>query len=182
MKRKHYSIAAIALVLVSISAVAFRLSNGLGKGQIAGPSLIKPEHLLNVSVPGSSTIKEMKRLQKLIPHLINPIEPNSSKAQLGLFGYYKHDGRAAIRTTGKRDELSSSMDYALSLAFWGNEKRFCVIDDKFYHEGASLPDGGEIVRIELNRVLVKKKDFTSWITLEKQTDVINNTEPSGDKM
>ncbi len=181
MKRKHYAITAIALVLVSISAVAFRLSNGLGKDHVAGPSFVKPEHPFNVSVPGSNTIKEMRRLQKLMPLLMNPAESNSSMAQLGLFGYYTYGG-GTPRTTGRKTELSSNMNYSLSLAFWGKKKRFCVIDDNFYTEGASLPDGGKIVRVELNRVLIKKQDLAKWIFLNNQTDIINKTEQSGEKM
>ncbi len=181
MKRKHYATIIIIIILVSVSASAVWLSNNLGITHSTGP-MIKPNHQVSVSAPGSETIKEMKQLENIMPQLMNPSESDSgsSGAQLGLFGYYTFGGRT-IRTPGGKPELSSQMNYALSLAFWGSEKRFCVIDDKFYTEGASLPDGGKIVRVELNRVLIKKQNITKWITLEKQTDIINNTEQSGDK-
>jgi len=181
MKRKYYATIIIVIILVSVSAGTVRLSNSLGMRHSTSPSLIKPDHQVSASVPGSETIKEMKRLKKIMPRLMNPSESDSSEAQLGLFGYYTFGGKA-IRTTGEKPELSSQMDYSLSLAFWGNKKRCCVIDDRFYVEGASLPDGWTIVRVELNRVLIKKKKLTKWITLKKQTDIINNTEQSGDKM
>lgn len=181
MKRKYYATIIIVMILLSVSAGAVWLSSSLGVSHSTGPSLIKPEHQVSASVPGSETIKEMKRLERIMPRLMNPAESDSSRAQLGLFGYYTFGGEA-IRTTGGKSKSSSQMDYSLSLAFWGNEKRFCVIDDKFYTEGASLPDGGRIVKIELNRVLIKKQGLSKWITLERQADIINNTEQSGEKM
>ena len=180
MKRKHYATIIIVIILVSVSAGAVWLSNSIGVTHPTGP-LIKPKHQVSASVPGSETIKEMKQLENIMPRLMNPSESDSSRAQLGLFGYYTFGG-GTTRTTGKKTESSSQMDYSLSLAFWGKEKRFCVIDDNFYTEGASLPDGGRIVRVELNRVLIQKQGLSKWITLKKQTDIINKTEQSGEKM
>jgi len=181
MKRKHGSLIIIVIVLISVLAGVLWLSNSPEKSRIAGPSLIYPEQQVTIPVPGRETIKEMKRLETIMPQLINPAKTYSSQAQLGLFGFYPYAGGDA-GATGKKTEFSPHIDYSLSLAFWGSEKRFCVIDDKFYHEGASLPDGGSIAKIELNRVLIEKHGFTGWITLEPQTDMTNNLEESGDTM
>jgi len=181
MKRKHYAIIIILIILSTVSASAVQLLTGIGTGRSNGPLLIEPEKQVSISVPGKEAIKDMKRLEKVMARLINPSGVNSSRTQLGLFGYPKYkDGAAG--TTGKETGLSPLLDYTLSLAFWGNEKRFCVINDRFYHEGASLPDGEIIVKIDRNRVLIKKHGFKSWITLEQQANMTNNLEESGDTM
>lgn len=181
MKRKNYATIIIVIILVSVSTGAALLSNGLGMNHPASDSLVKPEHQVSSSVPESRNLKEMRRLEKIMPLLMNPSEVDSSGAQLGLFGDYTFGGKS-IRTAGDKTDLSSNPDYSLSLSFYCNETRFCVIDGNFYAEGASLPDGGKIVLVELNRVLVKKQNLTKWITFDPQKDMINNTEKPGDTM
>jgi hypothetical protein len=43
-----------------------------------------------------------------------------------------------------------------------------VIDGSFYEEGADLPDGARIEKVEPNRVLLRKKEFTAWISVGAQ--------------
>ena len=181
MKRKHYATLIIVVILASVSAGVVQFSNGLGTNRPARPSMIKPGHQVSVSVPENRSIKEMKRLEKIMPLLTNPSGSNSAGAQLGLFGDYTFGGKA-VRTAGSNASSSSQTDYSLSLAFYCNENRFCVIDDKFYAEGATLPDGWEIVLVELDRVLIKNKNLSKWITFDYQKGMINNTEQSGDTM
>ena len=169
MKKKHYAIIAIIIILVSALAVALSLSCRPGIDDSTAPSLIKPEHHVAISVPGRETINEMKRLEKIMPQLVAPSGINSSRAQLGCIGYHTYE-YGEIRETGSGSKSDPHMLYSLSLAFWGGKKRFCVIDDEFYTENAILPDGGKIISIELNRVLIKKHEFTSWITLDHKPD------------
>ena len=54
---------------------------------------------------------------------------------------------------------------------WWGERRFCVIDGSFYAEGASLPDGATIVKVETNRVLINKDDSKEWIDIRQKKGV-----------
>ena len=181
MKRKHYATLIIVIILASVSAGVVQFSSGLGINRPARPSMIESGHQTSISAPESKSINEMKRLEKIMPLLTNPSGSDSAGAQLGLFGDYTFGGKA-VRTAGSKAPSSSQTDYSLSLAFYCNKNRFCVIDDKFYAEGATLPDGWDIVLVELDRVLIKNNNISKWITFDYQKDMINNTEQSGDTM
>ena len=66
------------------------------------------------------------------------------------------------------------MEYRLSFALVSKNKKFCVVDGSFYGEGSSLPDGGRILRIEPNRILIQKKRFKKWIYADDVTEKDEN--------
>ena len=87
------------------------------------------------------------------------------QADLSAFGYVEVSP-SVIENTSSKTDASFSMIHRLTLAFEGRVKRFCVIDDRLYTEGASLPDGATVVKIESQRVLIANKRLQQWLTLD----------------
>jgi len=161
MKRKHYGLVSVILIFLALAATvlyAIKVSHKMA-AEIR-ISRIKP--FPSISVPDPATIKEINALEESIIGLAHPRKSNISPVNLSLFGYQPMKRPKKV-AKGREMLLPSRMDYSLTLAFSSDKKRFCVIDGAFYPEGSSLPDGGKIVRIEPNRVLVSKHRLKEWI-------------------
>jgi len=166
VKRKHYGILSVVLILLALTATVLYAINASYK--IADEiriSRIKP--FPSISVPDSSTIKEIEGLEERIVALGQPRRENISPVDLRLFGYQPME-RPKFTKRGRKVILPTRMNYSLTLAFSSGKKRFCVIDGAFYPEGSSLPDGGRIVRIEPNRVLVSKHRLEEWMPVRER--------------
>ena len=166
MKRKHYGLLSVALILLALTATTFyaiKVSHRMAKE--IRTSRIKPSP--SISVPDLAAIKEIEGLEERVMDLARPKRSDLSPVNLGLFGYQPMKKPKAI----KRERtiiVPSHMDYSISLAFSSPAKRFCVIDGVFYTEGSSLPDGGEVMRIEPKRVLISKYRSKEWIPVRER--------------
>ena len=166
MKRKHYGLLSVVLILLSLAATVFyaiKISHKMTEE--IRISKIKP--FPSLSVPDPITIKEIEGLEERVIGLARPKRSDLSPVNLSLFGYQPMK-RPKVSTKSRKVFLPSHMDYSLSLAFSSGKKRFCVIDGAFYPEGASLPDGAKIVRIEPNRVLVSKHRRKEWVPVRER--------------
>jgi len=166
MKRKHYGLLSVALILLTLTATAFyaiKVSHKMAKE--IRTSRIKPSP--SISVPDPAAIKEIDRLEERVMSLARPKRSDLSPVNLGLFGYQPMKKPKVIK--GERKIiLPSHMDYSISLAFSSVAKRFCVIDGAFYTEGSSLPDGGKVVQIEPKRILISKYRLKEWIPVTER--------------
>lgn len=166
MKRKHYGLLSVVLILLTLTTTAFyaiKISHRMAEE--IRTSRIKPFN--SISVPDPAAIKEIDRLDERVMDLAHPKRSDLSPVNLGLFGYQPMKKPKVIK--GERKIiLPSHMDYSISLAFSSIAKRFCVIDGAFYTEGSSLPDGGKVVRIEPKRVLIKKYRSKEWIPVRER--------------
>ena len=161
MKRKHYGLLSVALILLALSVtVLYAIQVSHRMAEEIRISKIKP--FPSISVPDPDIIKEIEGLEEMMIGLAQPRSSNISPVNLSLFGYQPME-RPRKAAKGREIILPTHMDYSLTLAFSSGKKRFCVIDGAFYPEGSSLPDGGKIVRIEPNRVLVSKHRLKEWI-------------------
>ena len=166
MKRKHYGLLSVALILLTLTATVFyaiKVSHRMAKE--IRTSRIKPSP--SISVPDLAAIKEIEGLEERVMDLARPKRSDLSPVNLGLFGYQPMKKPKAIKRE-RKTILPSHMDYSISLAFSSPAKRFCVIDGIFYTEGSSLPDGGKIVQIEPKRVLIKKYRLKEWIPVRER--------------
>jgi len=166
MKRKHYGLLSIALILLTLTATAFyaiKISHRMAEE--IRTSRIKPSP--SISVPNPAAIKEIDRLEERLMDLAHPKRLGISPVNLGLFGYQPMK-KPKVMKRERKIILPSHMDYSISLAFSSPAKRFCVIDGAFYTEGSSLPDGGKVVRIEPKRVLIKKYRSKEWIPVRER--------------
>jgi len=166
MKRKHYGLLSVALILLALTVTvlyAIKVSHKMAEEIRIGR--VRP--LPSISVPDPATIKEIEALEDRMIGLAQPRRSEISPVNLSLFGYQPME-RPKVVAKGREIILPTHMDYSLTLAFSSGKKRFCVIDGAFYAEGSSLPDGGKIVRIEPNRVLVSKYRLIEWIPVKEK--------------
>jgi len=166
MKRKHHGILSMVLILLALTATvlyAIKVSHKMA-AEIR-ISRIKP--FPSIPVPDPATIKEINGLEERMIGLAHPRISNIYPVNLSLFGYQPMKRPKKVEK-GREIILPTHMDYSLTLAFSSGKKRFCVIDGAFYPEGFSLPDGGKIVRIETNRVLVSKHRLKEWIPVREK--------------
>jgi len=163
MRPKHFSMLALTLSLLIIGLTAwgeFVFFQG-GSGITPLPP-IKP--LAEVQVPPKSELDQMDFLERRMHLLSSPPPQMQQRADLSAFGYVPLvAGGSALGVKEAADKASS--DHRLSMAFDGRIKRYCVIDDGLYAEGAVLPDGATIVKIESRRVLIAKENMRQWLDI-----------------
>lgn len=164
MKPKYFGLVGICLVVVSAGATlwfeAFHCP-GLGHGTAFKP--ITP--LADIAVPDKAVLRRMDLLERSMPILAAPLPQMRKPSDLSAFGYVEVSpagGKWAAGSEGRGQTAS----HRLSLAFEGSAKRFCVIDNRLYAEGAQLPDGATIIKIESRRVLIAKKSFQQWLAMD----------------
>jgi hypothetical protein len=168
MKKKHYGLISSIVILAALSAAAVYAA--IFAGISANGERVRPfRSLPHINIPDPATMKKIERLglEGRMTALAYPPVANPGPVNLHLFGY-RPPRTHEIAPPIVEVDSPIGMNYSLTLAFSSNKRRFCVIDGSFYEEGADLPDGARIEKIEPNRVFVRKKDFTSWISLNTQ--------------
>jgi len=166
MKRKHYGFLALVLTIACVAGVAVYAFKGFEKMAGKRRTLKFRPPPVTVSVPGGDELREMRKLEHKLPVVAHPPGLEISAVNLSLFGYQPVKERT-YRGAGKKIVLPPQMRYSVSLAFSAKTRRFCVIDGNFYQEGAALPGGGKIVKIEPRRVLIRKDRLKCWVPVGK---------------
>jgi len=169
MKRKHHGLISIVIIVVVLIPTAIYAVYSLNDHIKA-----KPFRLTGTSseyaVPDMSVMKEISKLETKMMGLANPIELESVSDQSIRFWHYSDQHYSRYKTIdqgGKKVNFKAA--YALTFTFTSGEKKFCIIDGSFYPQGADLPDGGKILKIESGKVWVKKGELTTWISLPETT-------------
>jgi hypothetical protein len=168
MKKKHSGLVSIGLIL-SAAAVAFVYYHyGFWKtAQAAAFQPLKP--MPAISIPDENIVREIRQLDRKMDQLLRPATSENVSVDLLLFGYQSFE-LPDIDSKPTQKKLPVNMEYTLSFSFLSGQRRFCVIDGKFYGEGQTLPDGAKIVTIDSDRVLIQKKQFRKWIVAEKKPE------------
>ena len=169
MKSKHYS---LAVTLLSILTIAFTLwmefATTNGVKDKTDSKYIKP--LSDISVPSTAELSRIDQLERNLNVLATPPPQYRSRTDLAALGYLDVVSSAASDSAVKF-HAENNLPHRLTLAFDGRAKRFCVIDSRLYPEGALLPDGSTILKIESRRVLIAKKSIRQWLTVEPMKSV-----------
>jgi hypothetical protein len=164
MKPKYFGLAGIGLAVIATGATLwFEIFWDPVQGGGTGFRSIAP--VADIAVPDKAVLDKMDRLEHSMPILAAPMPHMREPSDLSAFGY------AEVAPTERRlvpgsDGHGLTASHRLSLAFEGRAKRFCVIDNRLYTEGALLPDGATIVRIESRRVLIAKKSIQQWLAMD----------------
>ena len=165
MRKKYLPIYAVSLFLLILG-----LAGLYGYLTLAKPIRVKRifpvRPIAPVQVPDQKTLDEMATLQDRMGDLLRPVPENAQPVSLRAFGYIPvHAGK--MRKGGGGPGLIRGDSHLLTMAFKGMARGFCVIDGTFYQQGASLPDGSVIRRVERNRVLLVKRKQKVWIDMIK---------------
>jgi hypothetical protein len=178
MKRKHWAALAFILAVIPVGVVgfnAFKVLQNPGYSQAsAHPTVFYGE------IPSSGAVQEIAQLTGRIDSLNDGLVHDKAKADLKLFGYEPQedgDSYGTLGVTGEENAGDSLTGYTVSLAFSSQAKGFCVIDGKFYSQGAILPDGAKIVKVEAQRVLIHKFNLKRWIPVTESVGVVLSKMP-----
>jgi hypothetical protein len=127
--------------------------------------------LPDIQVPKNTVLAQMVDLRTRLNRLAYPRAAGRGEAQLGLFGYVPAatDLRRAKGGHSGAARKPDHFDYELSFALCAGTQQLCMLDGKLYTRGGRLPDGGRIVTIEPERVLIEKKPLQRWIYLQTPT-------------
>lgn len=169
MKEKYQGVIVFivtgAVLLAGVAGEKLLADKLRGSVRITNPS-VTPDF----EVPDSAELAYMNFLGARLQYLAEA-GFDSSRADLKLFGVEKKIGLDPVETLPVQaapnvDDWPAEdifSDYDLTLSFAAPTKRFCVINGILYKERATLPDGGRILKIENDRVLVLKQKKKNWI-------------------
>ena len=169
MKRKYNGLIAIVIlgtVLLPTAIYAIYSSQiPVGTNRTHSQVVIS-----DFNVPDKAEIKTLSVLEK---EMVNIAHPKTSRLALDhdirFWQYSDQNYHRYVSKNQKGEKIDTQKLYALSFTFAADEKRFCIIDGAFYAQGAKLPDGGKILKIEPGRVRVKKGESAQWISLSETT-------------
>jgi hypothetical protein len=165
MKRKHHGIISIIIIVVVLIPTAIYAVYSL-QVPLNGNTFHSPGTSSEFVVPDMTVMEEISKLEKKMAKLANPIEPESLSGQPIRFWQYSDQHYPRYNSIDQREgNVNFKTAYALTFTFASGEKKFCIIDGSFYPQGADLPDGGKILKIESGKVWVKKGELTTRISL-----------------
>lgn len=164
MKPKYLGLAFLSVSLLALGGfVWLEIQAGLQRATSSGLSPIAP--LTDFKVPGAAELEKMDRLERSIPFLSAPFPRKQGGTDLSALGYIPMDtsGRKGLKNNGPERTVDA---YQITLAFEGRYRRYCVIDGRLHAEGAVLPDGASVLKIESDRVLISKRNTQRWLAVE----------------
>jgi len=169
MKRKHHGLISIVIIVVVLIPTAIYAVYFL-QVPVKSNTVRFMETSSEFIVPDMTVMKEISKIESKMMELANPIEPESVSDQSIRFWQYSDQNNSRYKTLDQGGEtVDFKATYALTFTFTSGEKKFCIIDGSFYPQGADLPDGGKILKIESGKVWVKKGELTTWISLPETT-------------
>lgn len=164
MKSKHLSFIFVIVSLLTVGGgLWFETQTAMMGARASGLPAMAP--LSDFKVPSKAQLEKMDRLERAMALLSTPLPGRQSKADLAALGYVPVKLDQPNDMFGP-EAMSLLKRYQISLAFEGQFRRFCVIDGRLHAEGASLPDGAAILKIESKRVLISKQDNRQWVAVE----------------
>ena len=164
MKPKCFSLIATVFAMLAVMMAlwfGFRQNEYLLRS--SGLEPMTP--LADISAPDKAVLSQMDRLERSLPMLASPPVQIRDRANLSAFGYKEVVPSTAMYALDADTSILSSK-HRLTLAFKGPSNKFCVIDDQLYAEGAELPDGVTIVKIESQKVLIANRSLQQWLTID----------------
>lgn len=163
MKRKHLSLMIISLaaavILIMLWLEVFHLNSRKYESSV---KMIQP--LSEIDVPNKSALEKMDLLERHMHLLSSPPPLIQRKVDLSALGYMPVMPGIG-EGSGDPNSGSTIPAHRVTMAFDGKMKRFCIIDSSLYPEGAILPDGATILKIESTRVLIAKESLRQWLSV-----------------
>ena len=169
MKRKHLAAAAIVFGLLSIGVAGVDAYKTFLHGA-QEPHSMRMGWFSKPSMPSPAVIREMEVLEMRMKDLLRPPSSRPSQADLRLFGHTPEKDAIEDAQPAEAEPVTkiSWAAYVVTLAFRSGNTGFCVIDGNFYEQGATLPSGVKIARVERERVLLRHDNAMEWIPVHTQ--------------
>ena len=165
MKRKNVPLVSVIILTLSIivSILYFHWSMDGAAAQVKYKKFVFPP----VPVLDMEIMREVRKYNRELARLYKPYKCEEFNSSLTLFRRPRFENLRRDKNLRKLVVTPPRWKYQLTFAFASGEHGFCIIDKNFYSQGALLPDGGQILEIESNRVLVSKEKFKKWLRLSR---------------
>ena len=170
MKRKYHGLISI-LIIVAVLIPATIYAVYFVQVPVKGDTVRLREMPTEFLVPDTAVMKEISRLEDKMTALANPIKLESMSDQPIRFWQYsdqQYPNYKPINSEGEKIDIQTA--HALTFTFTSGEKRFCILDGSFYTQGTELPSGEKILKIESGKVLVRKGELTTWISIPETAE------------
>ena len=170
MKRKHTYIVSIGVMILSLLFAGLWFTYGRPNlGSQASQHQLPP--MPTITMPSPQVLAEIDRLENRLNRLSALTGSDQAAPDLRLFGYRIRD--SITPATYSVDEFQPTVaEYSLTFAFASEKKRHCMINGMLYSEGDRLSDGGRILKIEANRVLIEKEGFRQWVLMDRSKPAV----------
>ena len=167
MKRKYNGFIAIVIIGVVLlpTAIYAVYSSQINGKMDSARSRVFPS---DFTVPDTAVMKRISSLEKEMVDIANPKITKSILGRDVRFWRYSDQNYHRYTTDNQsQGRTDTKTAHVLTFTFASREKRFCIIDGSFYTQGAELPGGEKIMKIEPGRVRVKKGKSAQWISLSE---------------
>jgi hypothetical protein len=166
MKNKYHG---LANLIIFGTAIILIICYGLYHSSLIKGSIpiSSPAGVPSVVVPEPATLAYLTFLNGRMDSLTR-LNASQTPVDLRLFNFDPAttsspslpETDTPIQTPLKQE---TAFSYQVTLTFSSPTGSICMIDGQLYKENATLPDGGQILAIEQDRVLISKNDQTSWV-------------------
>lgn len=160
MKPKYQGIVSIGLVLLAIG-LAGGYSLMAGRMEKPRQHVPRQSQVPKISMPSEQDVQRMQQLIPALPRLAVPGVKPVAGSPLTLFGFRDGEVPGDAAQADGTDPLQ--MDYRLSLTLLSGNQHYCIIDGNFMAEGTVLEDGAQILKVENQRVLIRKQGDEKWV-------------------
>lgn len=164
MKSKYLGATFIVIAILALAGMVWSEIRSGRQGDMS-PGLPPMKPLIDFKVPSAIELEKMDRLERGLSLLSAPLPQRQSGTDLSVLGYIPVDNTGRNRQSSKAPQLSADT-YQVTLAFEGRYHRYCVINGRLLAEGAVLPDGTSVLKVESRRVLIGKHNTQRWLTVE----------------
>jgi hypothetical protein len=165
MKKKYTYLMSIGMMILAVGIAGLWFAYGQPNGdRRAAQHRLPPMPTINM--PSPQTMAEIERFNGRLNRLATVDATEQAAPDLRLLGYRLHESYTPATDTGN-EYRPVAIEYSLTFAFASAKKRYCMINGTFYREGDRLPDGGHILKVKANRILIEKEGFKQWVPMDR---------------
>lgn len=165
MKRKYSYLVSVGLMGLAVVFAVLWFGYGQPKHTLQATQNRLPP-MPTINMPSPQLMSEIERFEGRLHRLAVPTAGRKTPPDLRLLGYHVQEPFTPTTYTGNEIQ-PVDIEYSLTFAFASPKKRYCMINGTLYSEGDRLPDGGRILKIASNRVLIGKDGFQKWVLMDR---------------
>lgn len=106
------------------------------------------------------------RLEPRLASLGSPAPSEVEPVDLAVLGYRRIEPPVPAPEP-EPVRVPEPFDYLVSMTYVSDDRRFAVIDGRFYREASHLPGGERVLAISPSAVQIQRRDMTRWLEIQK---------------
>lgn len=114
------------------------------------------------------------RLEPLLATLGKPAKSTTAPVDLAVLGYRRIPPPTPAPAAEPEPERGPEpFEFLVSMTYVSDDRRFAVIDGRFYREESRLPGGERVLAISPSAVQIQRRDMTRWLEIEKEPEAVS---------